>query len=205
MQEVCGALVAADFGSVAGEVAVCRQAVAIADRSELTKLELRGSSVVLERLVDVIDRPRLCPLSGQRLLALFDPCQDSAAVEALRAEADRATGGLCIDVSRDYAALLLLGPRTEELLASPELGSERDPPAVGRADDLLVASCPAHLLREGESQFLLLTDNAHAVPVWRALHDAGEPLGLGNAGREALGRFETSGRTVARQHQHQDR
>lgn len=204
LAEECGAIVAIDYGSVTGEVAVCQTAVGVADRSELVKLELRGGAEALAQLVERLaalsgDHAWIHPLSHERVLVLCDPCHDRGLIERVVDEVAATTEVSSVDVSDDRATILLLGPSAEALLASPELGRGRDVPPVGGVEEALVAGGPGLLMRQGSDQFLIVTDRAHAVPVWHALHEAGAAHGIASVGRAALDRFDVSGRTLARQ------
>lgn len=212
LTEECGAVLAIDYGSVGGEVAVCQTAVGVADRSELVKLELRGGAEALALLVErlagarpapgrvlPVDHAWIHPLSRVRMLVLCDPCHGRSLVERVADEVVATTGVASVDVSEDRAAILLLGPSSEALLVSPELGPGREVPSVGGVEEALVAGGPGLVMRQGPDQFLIVTDRAHAVAVWHALHEAGADHGIASVGRAALDRFDVSGRTFARQ------
>lgn len=186
----------------------------MADRSELCKLELRGREEALAGVVERLTGMRsgqglalpvqyawLCALDERRALVLCDPTNDRTAIERVRAEAAATPGVTCTDVSDDHAGVLVIGPNAPALLGMPELGLQSPVPQVGELAETVLAGSPTILLREGEDQFLIVTDRGHAISVWHALHDAGGELGIGSVGRAALDRYAVGWRTRARQHE----
>ena len=139
--------VAAHFGSPGGEIALCGTAVGLADRSDLGKLELRGEAGALETLVGQLTGGQVVPgealLAAQRLVVLG---LARARDRDLRRRAHRRcappsarparwTPGVTVtDLTPRLAALGLIGPATDELLA--ELSGSLGPPTPRvRRDD----------------------------------------------------------------------
>ena len=98
-----------------------------------------------------------------------------------------------VDASLDYSLLAIQGPRALEILA-PLTSDPAGLSALGyySAAQFSVAGADAIVARTGytgEDGFEVFVDNADAVQVWRALLDAGTPLGLvpaGLASRDSL-------------------
>ena len=207
-----GVTVAADFGSMAGEVALCTQAVGIADRSELVKLELSGAAAPLarayeevtgrdpvERLARLAERAWWCCLPGERVVCLSEPA-DEAAVRA-RAEglASAEPEVALSDRSGELAAVGVVGPSAEALLRSAGLAPGAEIPPAGALREVHVDGLPALLLREATTHFLAMCPAQQAAHLWWTLHDAGAELGAGLVGREALDHVEVNERTLAGQ------
>lgn len=201
----CGTTVANDFGSVAGEVAICRQTVGIVDRSDLVKHELHGAP---DRLADAVEQlvgappvPQTaqhagmvwaCPFETDRVMLLADPC-DSAALHAEVARLPEGVHGH--DISSELAALAVVGPHAESLLA--RAGLETDGPLT--QDEFRAAridAAPCHVLCETPEAFLLLVHAPLADDTWHALHDAGSDLRVGSVGHEAYVRVVASQRAA---------
>lgn len=212
MAEKNGAAVAADFGSVAGELAVCEQAVGIADRADLAQVELHGSAtLVTEALVALAGRQAApgfaahgldawwCRLDSHRVLGVCEPGHDEDALAALERVAAATPGVAWSDVSGDHVALGVIGPRAEALLTEAGPIDADDMPATGAFSDLTLSGGPGLLLREAPALFLVLVPAAHGIRAWHALHEAGEPLGGGAVGVEAFDRYAAGLRTRAQQ------
>lgn len=192
--------VAAHFGSPAGELALCETAVGLADRSDLGKLELRGDPSALEQLVGQLSGASVaagdallaagawwCAVSPTHVLALCD----AGETERLRAAALDAVrwtpGASAADVTPNFAAVGLLGPRTADVLA--ELADTEPPLAdVGEPafDVLRLAAVPAMLLRAAPGRAVALTEAARAPALWAEIERAGREAGIGHVGADAV-------------------
>jgi len=212
MAERNGATVAADFGSVAGELAVCGRAVGIADRADLTQLELHGSAtLVTEALVALAGRQAApgfaahgldawwCRLDSHRVLGVCEPGHGQSALAALQRVAAATPGVVGSDVSGDHVALGVIGPRAEALLTAAGPIAADDMPAVGGFSDITLSGGPALLLHEAPALLLLLVPAAQGIRAWNALHEAGEPLGGRSVGVEAFDRYAAGLRARAHQ------
>jgi glycine cleavage system aminomethyltransferase T len=190
--------VAAHFGSPGGELALCDTAVGLADRSDLGKLELRGDAGALETLVGQLTGSQVlpgeallaggawwCSVSPQHAIALADAGSTDAVRSAI-GEAVRWTPGLTItDLTPRYAALSLLGPKTEQLL--DELSSGSLEPADGPAFDVMrLAAHPVMLLRAAPHRAVILTDAARAAALWTDIDRVGQDTGVGHVGADAV-------------------
>jgi glycine cleavage system aminomethyltransferase T len=88
------------------------------------------------------------------------------------------------DRSADLTVLSLVGPRARRLLTAAGLTGA---PADVRTATL--AGVPVVLVREHEDRYLLVVGDDGAEIAWRALVDAGAPLGLALVGSDALARL----------------
>jgi glycine cleavage system aminomethyltransferase T len=192
--------VAAHFGSPGGELALCKTAVGLADRSDLGKLELRGEESAVEQLVGQLsggqvapgdallaERVWWCAVSPGHVLALCD-AGETDRVRSAAGEAVRWTPGATVtDLTPRYAALGLLGPRTADVLgelsdSEPPLG-EVDAPAF---DVLRLAAVPVMLLRGAPDGAVVLTEGSRAAALWAEVERAGREAGIGHAGADAV-------------------
>jgi hypothetical protein len=172
-----GACVAAHFGSAASETAVCLKTVGIADRSDRTTFELRGSPGDIDVALDA-----LSALVGLAWWARTTP--ESAIVRCERAAESRcaaaiATAGdrVAVHPSDCYAAIDVVGPLAEDLLHAAALWN--------------LAAEPA-LLRAGRDSFEVMVAAEAAEQVWARLIDAGRPFGVACVGLDALDHLAAS-------------
>jgi heterotetrameric sarcosine oxidase gamma subunit len=194
--------VASSYGAVAAEVAACRSTAGIADQSHVGKLELEAPGAALraciahqaggalEPGIARADGPRWwCPLGDQRALVLVEHGPVDILGGALERELGPA-GGSVADVSSQFAAVAIAGPRARALLARvTEIDLARGALSEGGFRVGPVTDVPAMLLRERDDRFLLLCGSADAEYLWLALSDAGRPLGVVHVGVEALERL----------------
>ena len=185
-----GRWVAAHFGSRAGEVAACRSAVGIADRSDRTTFELRGDSDAVDRVVvAVTHRPASrtdavraghawwCRIDSERVMlrcesAWADECR-ATLEQAAAAEPSTAVA----DLTDECAAIEVMGSRARQVLRAAGLN-----PLAAVTDDgeALI------LLHEAGNTFEVLGSPATAREMWARLHQAGRPLGATCVGLDAL-------------------
>jgi glycine cleavage system T protein (aminomethyltransferase) len=192
MAERQGWLVAADFGSLAAELAVSRAAAGLADVSSIAKFELRGSehelaaihpserSLASRRGVRARDA-WWCPLSSELLLVLAMP----GAKARVRLEVEELAAGRdvqVVDVTAERVAVCLLGPAAREVLA--RAGAQALLPGTVRTES--VEGIPTLVLHEDEQRWLLVAPAADAAELWHALSEAGAPFGLAYVGSDAL-------------------
>jgi glycine cleavage system aminomethyltransferase T len=130
-----------------------------------------------------------CSISHEHALAICD-AGDTARVQAAIAEAARwVPGAKVTDATRSLAALGLFGPSTGALLE--ELRSSEPPFAEDDMPELQVtrlAAVPVTVLRKSRDRALVLTDAARAGELWDDFERAGDSLGLGHVGAEAVDR-----------------
>ncbi len=202
-----GALVALDYGSSAGEVAVGLRAVGIADRSEISVLELSGPADTFDEAVESLTglAPRIgravyrdgwwCPTGRGHLVILCPPGR----MEELATEAGTRPGITATDITNRRAVLSVIGPRAEALMTTSGLAGLAGMP-LGATITGDLAGRPALVVRDGAASYLVSLAVDDAVQVWETLLDVGHPLGVGFIGREALDRLVVSARMHDRQH-----
>jgi heterotetrameric sarcosine oxidase gamma subunit len=192
-----GRRVATRFSSVAAELAVCMRSVGLAEQSDIGTLELRGPDGDVQTVLQQITGSGLSPGSAvrasgawwclvtpQRALVLC-PAQACDALLASAAAAARETDAAsAVDLSGDYAALVLIGPRAEEVVRSAALVAEASLPVGGL--HVVSGGRPSLLLRQERGRFLVLVPRVHACEAWSRLLRAGRPHGLALVGRDAL-------------------
>ena len=212
MVEAEGAVVAAHFGSVVGEMAVLWHAVGIADRSELTKLELRGAPEFISQSAEYLSGTPVqarsvmrtkgtwwLPIAPDRMMILCEPGRrDELAgnLEEITRPTERSSW---VDVTGDYAAIALVGPNAEALLEAVGADDDVQMPEEGHLSDTRLAARAALLVRETPWEFLLVVRRAEAVDTWLELESMGGDFGIGNVGHEAIEHSEIGTATIARQ------
>lgn len=193
MVERHGRWVAARFGAVAGELAVCRQTVGLVDRSDCAVVELRGAPRAVDRLVclvagqEVSDATALqiggawwCRVTPERVIVQCEPGQgDAVCAELDRVNASGA-GAPAVDLSDDYAAIGLVGPTAPALLRDVGLS-----PAQLFSNGM-VGGVPAMVLHDDASRFEVIVARAYAKRIWKRLALAGHRFGAALVGVEAL-------------------
>jgi sarcosine oxidase gamma subunit len=168
-----GHQVAAHFGSIATEVAVCVKRVGLAVRSDLTAIDLVPDAWLADQV----------PSHGRaRRIAARWYCRvasDRAVVIGPRSELQQ-------QPERPRTVLTLVGPKAHQVLADAGLRNGLD---LGGLRESWFAESPALLLRESAARYLLVVDTSEAGEAWRTLLDAGRSLGLSMVGAEALARL----------------
>jgi glycine cleavage system aminomethyltransferase T len=192
MAEREGWLVAADFGSLASELAVSRAAAGLVDMSSIGKFEVRGSEHALAAVL-----PPVRPLASQRAAHAGEAWWCQLAPDLLlvlsvlganvrvREDLEERTAGHDLqlhDVTRDSAAMCLVGRAGREVMA--RVGTREV--AEGAVRSEAVAGIPTLVLRQAERRWLLVAPAADAAELWHALSEAGAPLGLAHVGTDAL-------------------
>jgi glycine cleavage system aminomethyltransferase T len=198
-----GRSVAAHYGSPAGELAVCLQSVGIADRSTLGKILVTGAPAALGGLVSRITGVSLSPTGLTRagaaswcmrpsgeVMIIVEPAQHRRLRELVRTDARPLTAVVVDDISSSHAAIALLGPRTDRVLA--EIGALRPGDCLRDARPCSIAAiagASVTVLLESDRSALLVTDAESANRIWLALEDAGRGVGLSCVGTQAVERF----------------
>jgi glycine cleavage system aminomethyltransferase T len=187
-----GHTVAANYGSVPGEIAVCMKSVGLADRSDYGAFELRAEQLQMDRaLIAKLGDPPLAPGSGRRMRGVWYIRLNARRAllagphSALPAGTGRDRSDLPHkDIRATVAILSIIGPRASRLLAAAaSLPGELAIGAVGRdpGDTNVIA-----ILRESQRRFLVLVRASGADALWTRLLTAGEPLGAAFVGLDAL-------------------
>jgi glycine cleavage system aminomethyltransferase T len=200
-----GHTIAANYGSVPGEIAVCMKSVGLADRSDYGAFELRGDRELLDRaLIDRLGDPPLAVGSGRRLRSvwylrvharrtlLVGPHAALASQPAI----GRGRGRVDLphrDIGASLALVGIVGPRAARLLAAAGLPGDLPIGAVGaHAGDTNIVA----ILRESQRRYLALLRAEGANAVWTRLLTAGKPLGAAFVGYDALMLLNASSRAA---------
>jgi glycine cleavage system aminomethyltransferase T len=166
-----GRCVAAHFGSMAAETAVCTSTLGIVDRFDRTTLMLWGEPMDLRLAFSALDRlPRRAwssPLSSCGAIVRCERAHMDACLEALLLFEDT----VAIDVSDQYAAIGIVGPRAAALIDACGFDVRNPPPIV---------------LEEADAAFEVLVPAEHGPGMWEQLLAVGGPLGITCVGVEAL-------------------
>jgi glycine cleavage system aminomethyltransferase T len=195
-----GWLVAAHYGSPGGELALADSAVGLADRSDLGKFTLRGDADAVEQLVGQVTggqvgageallsgRAWWCAVSDEHVVVLCGAGTAAGLGGELEQAARWARGATVADATERFAALGLLGPRTQALLddlcrSEPPLG-EVEAPAF---DVTVLAAVPVLLLRSSASGAIALADASRGGELWGDAERAGREFDLGHVGADAV-------------------
>jgi glycine cleavage system aminomethyltransferase T len=142
--------------------------VAFADRSHLTKLELNGPppDALEPGVAQQRDGSWWCPVTPTRTLVLGGP---PAAADAN-----------VVDLTSGLAAMALIGPQANELLARFCAIDPRPvsmPVAAFRPGS--VARTPGYVLRTDQHELLIMVGWALGAYLWEVVADAAEHLGGG--------------------------
>ena len=149
-----------------------KRSVAFADRSQLVKLELNGAQPAGLQLGVASQRDGnwWCPVTPTRTLVLGGP----SARDAVGAD------GEVVDLTSGLAALELIGPLSNELLArfcAIDVRLTTTPVNGFRPGS--IARTPGYLLRPAEDRLLILVGWALGAYLWEVVADAAEHLGGG--------------------------
>jgi glycine cleavage system aminomethyltransferase T len=208
-----GRTVAVNYGSAAGELAVCVRAVGLVDRSELTKLVLEAPPAQLGhllvrltgRLVAVggalqTDDGWWCRAAEDRVIVLSDPAAGERLRERLRHQAQvlHHVAVTVVDRSEQWAAIALIGDATPKMLrALGAYGDSGDPRSVSPFGAGVVRGVDVMWLLESDRRAVAIAGREQAGDLWRALEDAGRPFGLSCVGNEAARRYALLERSAA--------
>ena len=129
-----------------------------------------------------------CAVSSELLLVLGRSRPRGARLRA-EVEAEAHPGALIEDVTADRVAVCLIGPCASEVLVRAGATSA----GVGSLRVESVGGVPTLVLHEYEQQWLLVASAAEAGNLWRALTEAGAPVGLAYVGADALQHLHAAG------------
>jgi glycine cleavage system aminomethyltransferase T len=191
MAEREGWVVAADFGALAGEIAVSRATAGLADVSSIGKFAVRDSAPTIADIHPSGRAPRpgraleaadawWCVISREELLVLTSPLS----TDRVRAELnERAHEGTRVEeITAERAAVCLTGPFARDVLTRAGATGA----GVGRLRVESIGGVPTFVLHQYERQWLLVAAASEAGSLWHALTEAGSPLGLAYVGADAL-------------------
>jgi glycine cleavage system aminomethyltransferase T len=190
-----GHTVAASYGSVPGEIAVCMKSVGLADRSDLGALELKAERSLLDRaLIARLGDPAVAQGAARRLREVWYLRLDARRTLLVGSHHALASGPpigkghdraelACRDVHATIAIVSVIGPRAGRLMTAAGLPDDLAIGAIGR--DPGDASVLA-ILRESQRRLLVLVRAEAVDAIWSRLLAAGEPLGAAFVGCDAL-------------------
>ncbi len=190
-----GRLVATDYGSVPGEIAVCMKSVGLADRSDFGTLELRAATSLLDRALTArLGDPPVAPGAARRLRSVWYLRLDARRTLLVGPHSALASGPMigkghdraelaCKDIGATVAMISVIGPRAGRLMAAAGLPDGLAIGAIGRDphDPSVIA-----ILRESQRRLIVLVKAADVDAMWARLLAAGEPLGAAFVGYDAL-------------------
>jgi glycine cleavage system aminomethyltransferase T len=205
-----GSTVAVNYGSAAGELAVCVRAVGLVDRADLRTLMIEAPPAQLERVI-----PRLLggPLQpggmryadgawwcGARPDQVIVVCEPGPARRlAARLGSSQQLAVRVSDQSAAWEAIELLGSATSEVLRALRVyGDTGDPRTAAPFSLGTVADVPVMWLLDSDRRALALVPSQSAAPVWRAIEATGRPFGISCVGWEAAARYAVLERTRMR-------
>lgn len=208
-----GRTVPVNYGSAAGELAVCVRAVGLVDRSELTKLELEAPSAQLGHLLVRLTGRVVavggalqtedgwwCRAAEDRVIVLSEPVAGARLGDRLRNQAQvlHHVSVTALDLSHECAAIELIGRATPDLLrALGAYGEAGDPRLIAPFSAGTVKGVDVMWLLESDRRALAVVARADAARLWRALEDAGRPFGISCVGYEAARRYALLERSAA--------
>jgi hypothetical protein len=202
LQRRHGRLVAAHYGSVATEMAICLKAAGLALRPDLEAFELTGEPVALaELLASSLDALPPAPGEARDVGGVWVGRLGAAhaivigvplALERMTRMLDRAAvPGVERGARDEAAAISLVGPRALDLLGVAGLVPAGERPTVNRArfveSDVVVLS-------HGRGWFTVVAPAASAELLWAALLSAGRSFGAVPVGCDAIDRLAASHR-----------
>ncbi len=205
-----GSTVAVNYGSAAGELAVCVRAVGLVDRADLRTLVIKASPGQLQRVVPRLLGGSLQPggirfaggawWCGARADRIIVVCEPRAARRlAARLGASQQLAVSVSDHSAAWEAIELLGSATPDVLrALLVYGDAGDPRSVPPFSTGTVAGADVMWLLDSDRRALALVPCRSAGSVWRAIETAGRPFGISCVGWEAAARYAVLERTRVR-------
>jgi glycine cleavage system aminomethyltransferase T len=171
LAERSGRTVVAHYGSVASELAVCRIAVGLAERSDRATLEVRGTRAELDRalgqLATLGDAVWWSRVSRVRAIVRCEAQDRDVCLAAIGRSAT-----VCVhDLGAELAAPTLIGPLAEDVLAAAGLDRDHDAAVV---------------LRDRSGCIELLVPRRLGPALWSRLLDAGEGHFVACVGLDAI-------------------
>lgn len=194
--------IVAHFGSPAGELSVCLEAVGIGHRGEAMIAALTGPPADVSQALNELgagtastshltwsDDAWWAPVDSDRLLALARPGAREELTAALDGYAGRTPGLSWTEVSDAHEAIAVVGPHSAALLGEATGDVDDTLPPSGDFCDLRVGRATVLALHEAPQQYTVLARRDEAVAVWHALESEGGDLDLGYVGEDALDHY----------------
>ena len=206
-----GRRIAVNYGSPAGELAVCVRAVGLVDRSELAKFMLEAPPAQLSHLAMRLTGQTVavggallaggawwCRTTPERFVVLCSPLMADRFLAGLRALPAHHVSLRTDDVSDTYAALGVVGRAKPRVLAALGVyGESGDARRTSPITTCQVGGVEVMWLLESDRTALALVPRSEAADVWRAIEDAGRSFGLSYVGHEAASRYTLLERTAS--------
>ena len=181
--------------SVEAECRAVREAVALFDRTPLTRLEVEGSGA--ESFLGVICEEggvehdfHLTRLGEGRFSIVVEPERGDRVREWLRSRLPGGDEVRVDDVTSRWACFGIWGPRSREVLqplTRLDLGGEAFPEMSLR--EALVAGVPVRMLRAAPGEefgWEVWCPTEYGLGLWEALWEAGRPHGIAAVGGRAI-------------------
>jgi hypothetical protein len=144
------------------------------DRSLIRKTEVRGPAGALGTAVPLDGGAWSCPVAATRTLIIGPLDRTASRISSDHSGFGRASG---IDVTCAYAAIELVGLRTNDLIATfCAIDVRPKVMPVGAFRPGSVARTPGFVLRTGPESLLLLVGWALGAYLWTVVGDAAEQL-----------------------------
>jgi glycine cleavage system aminomethyltransferase T len=196
----------AHYGCPAGELAVCVEAVGLADLSHLRKISLAGDPTALMQVVrdatgyslrpgGCVEVPGVwwCAPSPERLIALVEGTHPMLSEIAW---GHGVPGVTVTDHSTDWSAIGLIGRAAMMVLA--RLGVVGNPRLAAPFGRVAIGGAEVGLLLQSDRRAVLLVDCRSAADVWHAIEEEGRAFGISCVGADARGRFAILERLAGR-------
>lgn len=193
-----------NYGSAAGELAVCIRAVGLVDRSELRTIVLEAPPGELERITRRLVGETVAPggalhagaawwcgLAAGRVLVIGEPDVARRISQRLRGIAVNHAALRSYELSEEWTAVELVGRAVGDVLGALGVyGASGDfravPPFTAHELDGIVT----HWLLQSARGALALIPRHRAGEWWQAIERAGRPFGISCVGSEAARRYE---------------
>jgi glycine cleavage system aminomethyltransferase T len=206
----CGRTIVANYGSAAGELAVCVAAVGIVDRRELAQLVIEGPEPRLAAALAAVTETTpghelsmpvtggavrangawVCRLGPRTAVMICEPPSAAAIASRLAAQSGAEHALTVSDRSLEFAAIEVLGPNTNALLRTLGVfGVAGDPKRVAPFTASDAGGVQALWLLESDRSALALMPSESAAELWGAIEGAGRPFGVSCVGTDAAERY----------------
>jgi hypothetical protein len=198
-----GRLVAAHYGSMSGELAVCVRNVGLVARSDVNVLAATGHPTAISAATARLLGRRLsiggaapaagswwCRTSARDLLVACRPDAAARARRLLRSECWKSAGIAVADRSDDIVTIGVVGRRAAPLLSAlGAYGPQGDARSAAPATSALLEGVEVLWLHQSDVHALAFVDLEAADVVWHAIEREGRSSGLSCVGLGALERY----------------
>jgi glycine cleavage system aminomethyltransferase T len=212
-----GTPVAVSYGSAAGELAACVSRAGIADCSQMTKLELIGTSdataELVRRVTGSVPAPGgvlhaggawwcgadVCDHGGaNRVIVLCEPQRGARIQSLLSARTARLAAVELHDRSREWSAIAVVGAAAASVLkALGVFGPCGDPRHVPPFTSGRLGGVDTLWLLVSDRHAIALVSRPDADVAWHEIERAGRPVQICCVGQDAVARFALLQRRAA--------